>query len=155
MSKQKKCPKCGADIVRRSQGSPIRYVNGRLVFGINESPQCKDNQIAALVAENERLEAELSAVKEGAETAREAGENMSEQNIKTEVMAIVAAIGDPLMEHIVHRMGHGPAATKDAVRELVQEGMLRMKEDTRYHDWAYRMTRRGREAYGYEKDEEK
>lgn len=73
--------------------------------------------------------------------------NACKTSIKTEIMNIVAAIGDPLLRHIVQRTGHGKTAVEEAVRELVKDGMLRMKEDSYDHEWSYISTRRGDEVY--------
>ena len=70
------------------------------------------------------------------------------QATKNRVIAAVWEIGDPLLKHIEERVGAGDA-TRVAVRELVQEGMLRMKDDSFDHAWAYRMTSKGRATYGY------
>ncbi len=67
--------------------------------------------------------------------------------IEKQVMLVVQDIGDPLLSHIVGRMNDcDKESVKETVRNLVQRGWLRMKEDDIDHDWAYRRTTSGREA---------
>ena len=71
--------------------------------------------------------------------------------MEADIMAVVHRIGDPLLEDIIKGIecDSPEAEVRKAVNALVQHGDLRMKEDTVDHDWAYRMTRQGRERFGY------
>ena len=63
MSKRDKCPKCGAEFVGRGASGGREYLCGSYIWKyarkVQQSDQCKDNQIAALLADNERLSASI------------------------------------------------------------------------------------------------
>lgn len=65
--------------------------------------------------------------------------------LQQQVLGVVGVIGDPLMKHIVERIKAPEEDIKAAVRSLVAANVLRMKEDTVDHDWAYVRTKEGLE----------
>jgi len=67
--------------------------------------------------------------------------------IERAIAKVIEDIGDPLMCHIQSRIGvaHPGIWTcdeiSDAVMVMVNDGRLRMKEDSVDHDWSYRKGR--------------
>jgi len=74
---------------------------------------------------------------------------MQLDDIHIKILKIVDTIGDPLLSHIKARTtSYRDDEVRVAVRSLVQQGYLRMKEDDYDHDWTYRLTQKGQEALG-------
>lgn len=62
--------------------------------------------------------------------------------IKSKIREIVEETGDPLMSHFIEAMPEEDAEfIKQIVRALVQDGVLRMKEDSIDHEYSYRKGR--------------
>jgi len=78
-----------------------------------------------------------------------ATEDAEMNELEKEIMAAVHEHGDPLMYDIQAELARESETVRRAVLDLVHRGMLRMKDDDIDHDWTYRMTRQGKEAFGY------
>jgi len=68
---------------------------------------------------------------------------MTELQIK--ILRFVALSGNPTFANIQSDAGLGAEALRTPLQELVTCGYLRMKDDDIDHDWAYRLTRLGRQ----------
>jgi len=70
-------------------------------------------------------------------------------DLEIEILGLVSHSGELLMKEIVAKMANVDRDTvKDCVMTMVQSGLVRMKEDSYEHDWAYRITGLGRERLG-------
>ena len=67
-------------------------------------------------------------------------------DLQTRVLRFVELVGDLTFANIQSHVGLETAALREPVRELVEAGYLRMKDDDQEHDWTYRLTRAGRDA---------
>ena len=67
--------------------------------------------------------------------------------LTTKIMAVVAEMGDPAVQDIVRKVRGDEDTIRQAVKQMVCEGSLRMKDDDIGHGWAYKMTRKGRADY--------
>jgi len=64
------------------------------------------------------------------------------QSLHDAIKECVEKIGDPLMRQIITYCERWPEdQVRRQVRAMVQQGVLRMKEDYTDHDWTYRKGR--------------
>jgi len=64
------------------------------------------------------------------------------QSLHDAIKECVEKIGDPLMREIIKHCARWPEDhVRQEVLEMVQQGVLRMKEDDIEHDWTYRKGR--------------
>ena len=67
---------------------------------------------------------------------------------KYRILQEVRIVGDPSLFTIANRLCVTRDSITEDVRELVQQGLLRMKDDDYDHDWVYRLTAEGNAALG-------
>lgn len=61
--------------------------------------------------------------------------------VRAQVRAVVNVMGDPLMRDFLESVYGTENEIKETVRQMVESGELRMKEDEIDHDWSYRKGR--------------
>jgi len=80
-----------------------------------------------------------------AESAEEDMANNPISQVQLHILRVVQDIGDPLLEHISNRLHLSKEEVRGPLRDLLNRGAVRMKEDPYDHDWAYVLTRTGKQ----------